>query len=236
MGKKVADFIQLRIVSVFGVPKIVVSYNATSMSNNLVTSACAALGIRKSTISPYSAKSNLQELSNRIILDTMRAFTANHYARPEQAAGIIGPIVNLINSLSFTDQRIISPYYLQFAEKPKNDVIIFYDMPGKAFESMELYLKDIIKINSVVTNIRLAHIQARKYTSPTDKVKRYHDKIQEGSIVSIKNPELVVRKQDFKLWPKFKNRFLVMKRKNTAVLLLPCIEIYLESYFQQNKG
>ena len=99
------------------------------MCNTLVTSACAVLSIRKTTISPYSAKSNLQDLSNRIILDTMRAFTANHYARPEQAAGIVGPVVNLINSLTFTDQKVISPYYIQFAQKPKNDVIIFKDLP-----------------------------------------------------------------------------------------------------------
>ena len=77
-GKQVADFIQLKIIAVFGVPKIIVTDNATSMSNTLVTSACAVLGIRKTTISPYSAKSNLQELSNRFILDTISAFTVNH--------------------------------------------------------------------------------------------------------------------------------------------------------------
>ena len=65
----------------------------------------------------------------------------------------------------------------------------------------------IVKINAAVTRIRLAHIQARKYTEPTDKVKMYQNQIQEGSIVSIKNPELVVRRQDFKLRPKFRNRF-----------------------------
>ena len=177
------------------------------MCNTLVTSACAVLSIRKTTISPYSAKSNLQELFNRIILNILCAFTANHYARPEQAAGIVGPVVNLINSLTFTDQKVISPYYIQFAQKPKNDVIIFEDLPGKSFDNMELYLRDIVKINSVVTKIRLAHIQARKYVSPTDKVQRYQEQIQKGSIVSIKNPELVVRRQNFKLRPKFKNRF-----------------------------
>ena len=65
--------------------------------------------------------------------------------------------------------------------------------------------------------------------------KRYQEQIQEGLIVSFKNPELVVRRQNFKLRPKFKNRFLVIKRKTTACLLLPCTEIYLQNYFQQNK-
>ena len=112
------------------------------MSNTLVTSACAVLGIKKATISLYSAKSNLQELSNRIILDALRAFTANHFARPEQAVAIVGPVVDLINSLTFTDQKVISPFYIQFAQKPKIDVIIFEDLPDKHYESKELYSED----------------------------------------------------------------------------------------------
>ena len=134
-----------------------------------------------------------------------------YYAQPEQAAGIVGPVVNLINSLTFTDQKVISPFYIQFAQKPKNDVIIFKDLPGKHYDNKELYLRDIVKINLVGTKIRLAHIQARKYVEPTDKVKRYQEQIPEGSIVSIKNPEIVVRRQNFKLRPKFKITFWSLK-------------------------
>ena len=63
-AKKVLDFIQLKIVSVFRHPRVLVTDNATCMNNQLVSQACAILNIHYATISPYSAKSNLQELIN----------------------------------------------------------------------------------------------------------------------------------------------------------------------------
>ena len=100
-AKQVIDFIQLKIVSVFGRPRIIVTDNASCMSNQLVGKACAMLNIHCSTISPYSAKSNLQELLNRMLLDCLRALTSNHYMPPEVSAQLIGPAVNLVNSLTF---------------------------------------------------------------------------------------------------------------------------------------
>ena len=40
---------------------------------------------------------------------------------------------------------------------------------------------------------------------------------------------------DFKLRPKFKNRFLVTERSNSSVILIPCAEIFLNDYFSKHK-
>ena len=81
-AKQVLDFVQLKIVSVFRNPRVLVTDNASCMNNQLVSQACTLLNIHYSTISPYNAKSNLQELLNRMILDCLRALTHNHYSPP----------------------------------------------------------------------------------------------------------------------------------------------------------
>ena len=91
-AKQVLDFVQLKIVSVFGNPRILVTDNASCMNNQLVSQACALLNIHYSTISPYSAKSNLQEMLNRMILDCLRALTHNHYSPPSVSAQIKDPL------------------------------------------------------------------------------------------------------------------------------------------------
>ena len=61
----------------------------------------------------------------------------------------------------------------------------------------------------------------------------YYDKIQRGSIVSVQNPKLIVKQKNYKLRPCFRNRFLVIKREESAVYLVPCDEIYHTQFFDE---
>ena len=65
------------------------------------------------------------------------------------------------------------------------------------------------------------------------KVEEYFDKIQIGSIISIKNPEIKVKKQDFKLRPRFKNRFVVIRRSKSACYVKPLCDMYLKQFLRQ---
>ena len=53
--------------------------------------------------------------------------------------------------------------------KPKIDVIVLEDLPVENYENKEMYMRDVVRINAAATRIRLAHIQARKYTESTKK-------------------------------------------------------------------
>ena len=234
-AKQVLDFIQLKIVSVFGLPRALVSDNASCMNNQLVSQSCALLNIHYTTISPYSAKSNLQELLNRMLLDCLRALTHTHYSSPSVALQIIGPVTNLVNSLTFQELKNVSPYFLQFAKKPKVDLLVFHEDDPMLKASKESYVENIIRINSVLTKIRLAQINCRKYLPPSKHTQSYQNRIEVGSIVSIQNPELIVKKENFKLRPRFKNRFLVTEKTQSSVVLVPCAEIFLEDYFRKHK-
>ena len=235
-GEQLLNFIQSRIISVFGWPSVIVTDNAKNMHNKLVQDVCSYMHINKTTIAPYSSRSNLAELLNRMLLDCMRALTATNYMNPSVAITMLSPVVHLINSLTFRNQKFISPYFLQFAQKAKVEIISFYDGDLSAFENIDDYVKNMVQVSSAVTKIRLAMISGRKYTAENSKTQNYFNQIQVGSLVSVMNPELIVKKKDFKLRPKFKNRFLVAKRTSSAVFLVPCTEIYLKDFFRKKQG
>ena len=64
-------------------------------------------------------------------------------------------------------------------------------------------------------------------------MEEYFDKIQIGSIISIKNLEIKVKKQDFKLRPRFENRFVVIRRSKSACYVKPLCDVYLKQFLRQ---
>ena len=233
--KQVLNFIQEKIIAIFGYPRILVTDNQSCMHSNQVIKVCNYLHIHKSTTSAYTSKSNLQELTNRLILDSIRNLSASTYLEPQNIHILLSPIIHLVNSLVFSKEKILSPYFIVFAQRPNIDILTFYDGSPDIFKSKEDYIKQVVLLNSALTKIRLAHIESRKYQQNSTKVQNYYDKIQAGSIVSINNPELIIKKQDYKLRPKFKNRFIVIKRTKSAVFLKPCDEIYLQDFLKQKQ-
>ena len=91
--EQVIEFIQLRIIAVFGTPKIIVTDNASIIDSTLVRGACTFLNIYICTISPYASKSKLQKLINRLILDTMRNLTNNYYIKPQNFHFLLAPVL-----------------------------------------------------------------------------------------------------------------------------------------------
>ena len=112
--KQVLDFIQTCIIAVFGYPQSISSDNASNMDSSLIKNTCGWLGISKLTSSPYSARSNLSELLNRLVLDSLRNITAGIYSSAAYFSVLLTPVVYLINSICFTDTKYISPYLIVF--------------------------------------------------------------------------------------------------------------------------
>ena len=60
-------------------------------------------------------------------------------------------------------------------------------------------------------------------------------KIQPGSIVSVVCPEVRKRVGNFKLLPKFKNQFIVIKRTSSSAFIRPCNEIHMKDFLMPKK-
>ena len=129
----------------------------------------------------------------------------------------------------------MSPYLLVFGTLPRVDIYTFYEGDGSIFRSKHQYLKTIIELMSVITNIRLSHIKGRQYPANSKKVQTYLDRIQPGSIVQIKDRQVVNKGVNHKLLPRWNTEFLVIKRTPSSAFLAPCIEILLEDFTSGKK-
>ena len=138
--KCVIDFIQEKIIGYFGYPLILSSDNASVLNSDLVNKVC----LHKVTSSPYSPRSNLQEFLNRILLDTMKNVVVGAVANIEQTQTLLSPIVNLINSLTFADEKLLSPYLICFGQLPRIDVLSFYNVSMHIFKRKQSFLKPLI--------------------------------------------------------------------------------------------
>ena len=230
--RMVSDFIQEKIIQYFGIPLFISSDNASVMNSDLVKKVCSYLGIYKTSSAPYQPRSNLQELLNRILLDTMRNVAVGTFASIEDTQTLLSPIVNLINSLTFHNEKILSPYLICFSQLPRIDIMNFYSGSSHIFKSKHAYLKQLILLNSSLNAIRLSQIEARVYEQESSRQENYFKKIKPGAIVSILNPEVRRKVGNFKLCPKYRDQFIVIKRTASAAYLRPCSEINLQSFLQ----
>ena len=112
-------------------------------------------------------------------------------------------------------------------------LISIFEGHEQIFEGKDDYIKSVLLLNDSFSKIRLAQIEGCKYKNNSDKVENYFNKIQIGSIISITNPEIKIKKQDFKLRPRFKNRFWVIRRSKSAVYVKLLCNVYLKQFLHQ---
>ena len=112
-----------------------------------------------------------------------------------------------------------------FGTLPRQGLISIFEGNEQIFEGKDDYIKSVILLNDSFSKIRLAQIEGRKYKPNSNKVENYFNKIQIGSIILIKHPEIKIKNQDIKLRPRFKNRFLVIHRSKSACYQKPLCDV-----------
>jgi hypothetical protein len=132
----------------------------------------------------------LSELLNRIIIDVLRNVAVGTICSVENTKSLISPIVRMINSLVFYNERVLSPFLLTFGELPRVDILNFYSGSAAIFKSKQQYLKTLIQLQTSLNEIRISQIEGRKYKAESARTANYYAKIVPGSIVSISNPDV----------------------------------------------
>ena len=110
-------FIETHIIQKYGPCQYLVSDQDAVLKSGLVFEACEKLGITRLFSQAYSPKSNLSELANRILLDTLRSGLQNHCVHKENVLVILTHTIVLINSLNFQNSRQLSPFSLMFGRE-----------------------------------------------------------------------------------------------------------------------
>ena len=70
-----------------------------------------------------------------------------------------------------------------------------FESNSNTFMDKSEYLTQVLLLNDAFCKIRLSQIEARIYKNNTSKVDSYYNKIVPGSIVSVNNPEILIRLQ-----------------------------------------
>ena len=108
----------------------------------------------------------------------------------ENTKSLISPIVHMINSLVFYNEKVLSPFLLTFSELPRCDNLNFYSGTSSIFKTKQQYLKTLVQLQTSLNEIRISHIEGQKYKAESTKVTNYYTKIIPGAIVSISNPDV----------------------------------------------
>ena len=73
-------------------------------------------------------------------------------------------------------------------------------------------------------------IERCKYKEENGLQARYFEKIQPGTIVTVINPEVRRKLGNYKLLPKFRDEFVVIKRMKSCALNKPCDEVHMKKF------
>ena len=84
-----------------------------------------------------------------------------------------------------------------FAQKPEIDILTYFEGNMQVFKDKNEYLSMVVELNSILTKIWLGQIENRRYEGNSKKIADYYDKIQRGSIVSVQNPELIIKQKNY---------------------------------------
>ena len=209
--------------------------NDSRLNSQQIIDSCQELGITKLTTLAYQAKSNLAEMMCRIILDTVRVQIAQTGAIREVINKTIKQAVMWINKSTFYNSKVLSPYALYFLEKPVSEFSFEY-LSEKDYVSKESYFQHVLKLANIYKRLRKLQIDQRlkQNDSRFPGSQKYHDKIQIGSIVSICN-RYRMRNRGSKLLPLYADRFLVMNRSKSSLLLKVLDTVDIQTYMDLNK-
>ena len=78
-------------------------------------------------------------------------------------------------------------------------------------------------------------IDSRIYKDESDKNDKYYSKIQPGAIVSLVNPSLRKKIPNHKICPRYRDRFLVIRRTKSSAYITPCSEKTLDHFLKDIK-
>ena len=230
------DFINQRIIQIWGSIHALVTDNAGNLSGQLVQDACSVMNINKVETNAYIARSNVAELCNKILLDMLRNMVSKHFANPAQFNILLTECVVMINALPFKDNKLLSPYLIMHGQVPKIGIYTFCDIKNEdVFQSKDDYFITLLEVKRIFNELRREMISERQYFENTNKAEKYYNQIIPSSIVTLQaNDHYRGKNADRKLKPRYKYNFVVTARTKSSAFIRPCDNISINHFLENN--
>ena len=221
------ECLQTHVIRPFGLCWYLCTDGAPNLSSKEVRARCCNLNINHVTLVARRPTSNLAELSNNLLLSSLRLVSHTRAIPREYLRTVITLAANIVNTSPFLNQPQLTPFSLFHPTKSPS-----FPATGQTLENfvhtdkMSENLKNQILLTNHLYGLRNKMLQARKYAGPGKVHKNATDKMIAGSVVLVRDFRHKTRRGlAHKLLQRYKGSYTVRARSGSSLWVSPTIPI-----------
>lgn len=223
-AERAASIFLEEVVSKFGVPRAIISDNGPDMDSTLWRETANLLSIKKVTIAAHSPRGNgVVEKVQGLVLAAIRNQAAQFRVPPSNWADLVTWSVLAHNATPFQDlQPPLSPAEI-FLSRPISESSFFaFANASYAYRNLEEFNKKMVAAQMNIAEIigakerYLRELEEKKAILTAPKWE-----FPEGTLVAVKERHQATKNSHYKLRPKYRGVFIVVRQTTTACLIRP---------------
>ena len=221
------ELLQTHVVRPFGLCWYLCTDGAPNLSSKEVRARCCNLNINHVTLVARRPTSNLAELSNNLLLSSLRLLTHTRAIPREYLRTVITMAANIVNTSPFLNQPELTPFRLFHPTKSPS-----FPATGQTLENfvhtdkMSENLKNQISLTNHLYGLRNKMLEARHYPEQGKVHKNVTDKMVAGSVVLVRDFRHKTRRGlAHKLLQRYKGSYTVRARSGSSLWISPTIPI-----------
>ena len=205
--------------------KYLVTDGAGNLNSRMVHETCQELGLIKLTTSAHQHKSNVCELLNKLILQTVRQLIAEHACTPQMLQNLVVKAAECLNATNFKNSRYLSPHSLYFGSFPTKDLFNCMNLDAKQFSDKKAYFKATLVLQRFMREIREDYLRKRAeqtaLKADKDHNQNIKDKIKIDDHVTIINQHRESGGRQ-KIFSNYSGLYQVVGGSRSLLYLTPC--------------
>ena len=218
-AKEAADIFLSEIIARFGVPRALLSDNASNMDNDLWRETANLLCIDKYTISPGTPKSNgICEKVQGLIVNAIKYQAAQYRVRPQEWASLATWACLAHNATPFEAiEPPLSPAEIFLGRSIAESSFFGFANAAYSYKNLEEFNKNMVAAQMTIAEI----MQSRqRYLDELEEKKKIitapHWDFPAGTLVALRDKTQAREDNYIKLRPKYRGVFVVVKQMTTA--------------------
>ena len=223
-AEQVADAFLTQIVSRFGVPRAILSDNATDMDSTLFRETANLLNMTKLTIAPGSPRSNgVCERVQGLILSAIKHQAAQHRVKPKHFGDLAVWATLAINAQPYQDiEPPLSPAEIFLGRSIAESSFFGFANATYSYRNLEDFNRKMVAAQFTIAEIigsknrYLTELEGKKkiLNSP-------HWSMPPGCLVALRDKTQARQTANVKLRPRYRGVYIVVKETTTSCLIRP---------------
>ena len=221
-AKEAADIFLSEVIARFGVPRGLLSDNASNMDNELWREMANLLCIDKFTISPGSPKSNgICEKVQGLIVNAIKYQAAQYRVKPKDWASLAIWACLAHNATPFDEIKPpLSPAEIFLGRSIPESSFFGFANAAYSFRNLEDFNRHMVAAQMTISEIMNSR---NRYLEEMEEKKKIltapHWDFPTGTLVALKDKTQARENNYIKLRPKYRGVFIVVKQMPTACLI-----------------